>query len=75
MFYGCSKLQLVDIRGLECSGITNSNYYSSALSSVPTTVKIVVKNATEKSWWKGKFSSYTKIYTVDEAIAQGIVRS
>lgn len=75
-FLYCYKLELADIRGLTCSNITSSSYYSNALTSVPKTVKIIVKDATEKAWWQGKYTAYSScFYTPEEAIAAGIIES
>lgn len=75
MFYNCTSLQLIDIRNADiASRISSSSYYNNALYNVPTTVKIIVKDETEKTWWQGKFSAWSScFYTPEEAIAAGII--
>ena len=66
MFQNCRYVTLIDIRSMELSKVENT---TDLLKNVPTSVKIIVKNTTEKSWFKSKFSKYSKVYTADEYAA------
>lgn len=61
-FSGCSKLKKIDIRNMTLSTATS---YSNMLSNVPKDCLIIVKDATEKTWLKGKFADYN-IVTPEE---------
>lgn len=72
MFDGCRALKFVDIRNVKVSNITGS--VTNTLRYVPATVKIIVKDQTEKTWWQTKCASWKNcFYTPEEAIAAGIV--
>lgn len=63
MFYSCSKLQKIDIRNFDFTKVTN---YASAFNGVPVACQIIVKDATQKAWLQGKFTTLTNIVTPDE---------
>ena len=67
MFYGCSKLKHLDVRNFTFSA---ANYHTDMLYGVPKNCEIIVKNTTEKNWFKSKFSAWTNVKTVAEYTAQ-----
>ena len=54
MFKNCSKLTSLDFRKATFDKVTN---YSSMFSSVPSTINIITKDATTKSWLEDKLGA------------------
>ena len=66
MFYNCTNLAHIDMRGMSMVG--GGGTYM--MKNVPTTCEIIVKDATEKTWWNTNFPSYTNVKTAEEYDAE-----
>lgn len=69
-FVDCSSLEVVDMRGLTCSKTSIAKTHFT-FQGVPSTCKIIVKDTTEKNYWKAIWTNLTFL-TPEEAEAQGI---
>ena len=67
MFYGCTALAHLDMRKFLFTDATN---FGNMFTNVPTTCEIIVKDATQKTWFSTNFPSYTNVKTVEEYEAE-----
>lgn len=63
MFYNCTSLNHLDIRQMKFSSATS---FTNAFTNVPNDCEIIVKDATEKSWFATNWSNLTNVKTVAE---------
>jgi surface protein len=62
MFYNCSGLTKLDIRGID---FTKTTSYNDIFYYVPTNCRVIVKDEANKEWCIAR-RSFTNIVTVDE---------